>query len=251
MNRAHKDFAALKVVESWFGQHRSSNSHLYQRLREARGLNYGNYAYIEYFPRGMYLFQPEPNLARQEQIFQIWLRPVPPEQAHFTLRAGLYELDKLVSEGLTPEAFESTREFLTKFVDVILQTQSARLGYALDSQYYAIPPYDEFLKKQLADLTVEEVNAAIKRHLLSNRMRVVMVTKDAAGLKEAIAAGEPSPISYNSPKPPEILAEDKIIEKYSVPTKPEWITIVPIEAVFTGPVVKPEPSVAQPARVSQ
>ena len=232
VNRSHPDFAALKVVESYFGQHRSSNSHLYQRLREARGLNYGNYAYIEYFPRGMYQFQPDPNLARQQQIFQVWIRPVPPEQAVFTLRAALYEYDKLVSDGLTAEAFEATREFLTKFVDVLLQTQSASLGYALDSRFYDIPQFGEHLKGELAKLTVEKVNQAIKRHLKSNQMRVVIVTKDGAALKEAIVSGKPSPISYNSPKPEEIIAEDKVIEKYSIPTKPEWVTVVPADSVF-------------------
>ena len=232
VNRAHRDFAALKVVQSYFGQHRSSNSHLYQRLREARGLNYGDYAYIEYFPRGMYQFQPDPNLARQQQIFQIWIRPVPPEQAVFTLRAALYEYDKLVSDGLTPEAFEATREFLTKFVDVLLQTQSASLGYALDSRYYEIPDFGQHLKSELAKLTVEKVNEALKRHLKSNQMRVVMVTKDAEALKEAIVSGKPSPITYNSPKPEEILAEDKVIEKYPIPTKPEWVTVTPVSNVF-------------------
>ena len=69
-----------------------------QRLREARGLNYGDYAYIEYFPRGMFQFQPDPNLGRQLQIFQIWIRPVEPQNGHFTLRAALYEYDKLVRE---------------------------------------------------------------------------------------------------------------------------------------------------------
>jgi zinc protease len=232
VNRSHPDFAALKLVESYFGQHRSSNSHLYQRLREARGLNYGDYSYIEYFPSGMFQFQPDPNLARQEQIFQIWIRPVPPEQAMFTFRAALYEYDKLVSDGLTPEAFEATREFLTKFVDVLLQTQSASLGYALDSRYYEIPGFGEYLKGELAKLTIEKVNAAIKKHLKSNQMRVVIVTKDAEALKEAILNGKPSPMSYNSPKPEDILAEDKIIEKYPVPTKPEWVKIVPVEKVF-------------------
>jgi zinc protease len=232
VTRKHPDYAALKLVESYFGQHRSSNSHLYQRLREARGLNYGDYAYIEYFPRGMFQFQPDPNLGRQEQIFQIWIRPVPPEQGHFTLRAALYEYDKLVSDGLTEEAFESTRDFLIKFVDVLLQTQSARLGYALDSQYYGIAPYDEYLKLELSKLTLEKVNEAIKRHLKSNQMRVVIITKDAEDLKEAIVSGKPSPITYNSPKPDEILAEDKIIEKYPIPTKPEWVEVVPVERVF-------------------
>ena len=56
VTRPHKDWPALAVVASYFGQHRSSNSYLYQRLREARGLNYGDYAYIEYFPRGMFQF---------------------------------------------------------------------------------------------------------------------------------------------------------------------------------------------------
>src|ERR1043165_235785 len=44
VTRAQKDWPALAVVASYFGQHRSSNSYLYQRLREARGLNYGDYA---------------------------------------------------------------------------------------------------------------------------------------------------------------------------------------------------------------
>lgn len=232
VNRSHPDFAALKLVQSYFGQHRSSNSHLYQRLREARGLNYGDYAYIEYFPRGMYQFQPDPNLARQNQIFQIWIRPVPPEQGVFALRAALYEYDKLVSDGLTEENFEATREFLTKFVDVLLQTQSASLGYALDSRFYDIPEFGEFLKGELTKLTLEKVNEAIKRHLKSNQMRVVMVTKDADALKEAIVSGKPSPITYNSPKPDDIIAEDKIIEKYSIPTKSEWVSVVPVDSVF-------------------
>ena len=105
VNRADKDYAALALVASYFGQHRSSNSYLYGRLRELRGLNYGDYAYIEYFPRGMFQFEPDPNIARQQQIFQIWIRPVEPQNANFTLRAALYEYDKLVKNGLSKEDF--------------------------------------------------------------------------------------------------------------------------------------------------
>jgi len=232
VTRAHKDYAALKLVESYFGQHRSSTSHLYQRLRELRGLNYGDYAYIEYFPRGMFQFQPDPNLARQQQIFQIWVRPVPPEQGIFALRAALYEYDKLISDGLTEEAFRSTREFLTKFVDVLVETQSSALGYALDSRYYGIPDYAKYLKAELAKLTLEKVNEAVRHHLKSNKMRVVIVTRDAENLKEGILSGKPSPITYNSPKPEAILAEDKVIQAYSIPTKPEWVKIVAVENIF-------------------
>src|SRR5256885_7238113 len=50
--------------------------------------------------------------------------------------AALYEYDKLVREGMAAEAFESTREFLSKYVNVLTATQDAQLGYALDSHYY-------------------------------------------------------------------------------------------------------------------
>lgn len=232
VNRAHKDFPALALVAAYFGQHRSSNSYLYQRLRELRGLNYGDYAYIEYFPRGMFQFEPDPNLGRQSQIFQIWIRPVEPQNAHFTLRAALFEYDKLVRDGMSEETFEKTREFLSKYVNVLTQTQGASLGYALDSRFYNIPNFNEYMKQSLAKLTLADVNLAIKTHLKSDSMQIVMITKDADGLKKAIAAGDASPISYNAPKPAELLEEDKAISTYKINVLPENITITPVERVF-------------------
>jgi zinc protease len=232
VTRADKDYPALALVASYFGQHRSSNSYLYQRLREARGLNYGDYAYIEYFPRGMFLTDPDPNLGRQQQIFQIWLRPVPPEQGHFILRAALYEFDRLVRDGMSQEAFEQTREFLSKYTNILTQTQDARLGYALDSRYYKIGDYNQFMREQLSRLTLADVNRAIKEHLLTNRMRIVVVTKDAEALRDAIVSNKPSPITYNSPKPQQIMDEDKVIQIYPIDVKAESVRIVPVEQVF-------------------
>ena len=232
LTRADKDWPALAVVASYFGQHRSSNSYLYQRLREARGLNYGDYAYIEYFPRGMFQFQPDPNLGRQQQIFQIWIRPVEPQNGLFTLRAALYEYDLLVREGMTAETFEATRDFLLKNVNVLTQTQNAQLGYALDSRYYGIPDFNQHMRQQLSRLTLNDVNSAIRRYLKSDRMRIVVVTKDAEGMRDAIVAGAPSPITYNAPKPKEITDEDKLIEAYKINVRPEDIEIIPVERVF-------------------
>lgn len=232
VNRSAKDWAALALVASYFGQHRSSNSYLYQRLREARGLNYGDYAYIEYFPRGMFLMTPEPNLGRQQQIFQIWIRPVEQENGVFALRAALYEYDKLVRDGLSQEAFDTTREFLTKFSNVLTQTQSARLGYALDSRYYGIPDYNAYVRAQLAKLTLADVNAAIRRHLRTESMRVVVVTKNGEGFRSSVVNNTPSPITYNSPKPKEIMDEDKVIQAYKLNARPEDIRIVPADQIF-------------------
>jgi zinc protease len=232
ITRASKDWPALALVASYFGQHRSSNSYLYQKLREARGLNYGDYAYIEYFPRGMFQFMPDTNLGRQQQIFQIWIRPVEPQNGHFALRAALYEFDKLVRDGMTKESFEATRDFLSKYVNVLTQTQNAQLGYALDSRYYNTPDYNAYLREQLSKLTLDDVNRALRTYLKTENMRVVLITKDAAGLRDAIVGNKPSPITYNSPKPQEIMDEDKIISSYKIDVKPESVVIVPVEMVF-------------------
>ncbi len=232
VNRASKDYAALALVASYFGQHRSSNSYLYGRLRELRGLNYGDYAYIEYFPRGMFQFEPDPNLARSQQIFQIWIRPVEPQNGNFALRAALYEYDKLVKNGLDQQTFEETRDFLTKYVNILTQTKDAELGYALDSKFYGIPNYNEYMKTALSKLTLADVNQAIKSHLASNKMRVVLITKDAESLRNAIVNNTPAMISYAAPKPKEITDEDKIIFTYPIPVKAADVVITPIDKVF-------------------
>ncbi|MET0621420.1 MAG: pitrilysin family protein, partial [Pyrinomonadaceae bacterium] len=172
VNRSHKDWPALALVASYLGQHRSSVSHLYQRLREARGLNYGDYSYVEYFPRGMFQFTPDPNLGRSTQIFQIWIRPVEPQNSMFALRAALFEYDRLVREGLKQTDFEAIREFLVKNANVLTSTQGARLGYSLDSRYYGTPEYTSFMRASLSRLTLADVNRAIKQHLASDRMRI-------------------------------------------------------------------------------
>jgi zinc protease len=232
VTRSHKDWPALALVASYFGQHRSSSSYLYQRLREARGLNYGDYAYVEYFPRGMFQFEPDPNLGRQQQIFQIWIRPVEPDKGHFTLRAALYEYDKLTKQGMSKESFEETRTFLMKYVNLLTKTQNAQLGYALDSNYYGIPEFTAYMRTALAKLTLADVNRAIQTHLKSNGMRIALVTKDAEGLRDAIISNRPSPITYNAPKQKEILDEDKIIQAYQINVKPSDVRIVPVEKIF-------------------
>ncbi|HVO49678.1 MAG TPA: insulinase family protein, partial [Thermoanaerobaculia bacterium] len=58
VTRSSADFAALSVARSWLGEHRATSSHLFQRIREMRGMNYGDYAYIEAFPGGMFRMLP-------------------------------------------------------------------------------------------------------------------------------------------------------------------------------------------------
>lgn len=230
VNRSHPDWTALWLVRSFFGEHRSENSYLYQRLREIRGLNYGDYAYIEYFPRGMFLTMPDPNYARSQQIFQIWIRPVEPKNAHFALRATLWEFDRLVEQGLTPEQFETTRRFLLKNVALLLQTQSRRLGYALDDRFYGSAPFLERVRGDLEQLTHARVQEAIKTHLQSRNLEIVMITDQPEKLATALRRETPSPIRYNTAKPGELIAEDLTISKYKV--QASKVVVVPATRVF-------------------
>ncbi|MCW5981689.1 MAG: insulinase family protein [Bryobacteraceae bacterium] len=232
VKRGDPDYLPLLVMQSYFGQHRTSAGRLFTRMREERGLNYGDYAYIEYFPRGMFQLEPDPNLARRQQIFQIWIRPVEPETAQFALRLALFELDKLVKDGLTAEDLEHSRKFLTKYVNLLLRTKQAELGYAVDSVYYGIPDFATYVKEGLAKLTVEDVNRAIRTHLRTDRLQIVAVTPRAKSLADRLVGGRPSPISYNSPKPAEILGEDKIVAGWPIPIDSKALEIVPVEQVF-------------------
>ena len=231
VKRGDPDYPALLVMQSWLGQHRSS-CRLYDRMREARGLNYGDYAYIEYFPQGMFRFEPAPNLARSQQIFQIWIRPVEPPTATFSLRLALYELDRMVRDGIPEAEFERTRSFLSKYVNVLTKTKSAELGYAMDSAWYGIPNYNEYVKAGLAKLTSADVNRAIRKHLRSDRIQIVGVAKDTEKLKAELTSDAATPITYNSPKPKDIVDEDKTVEKWPLKLRAEDVKVVPVAQVF-------------------
>jgi len=231
VTRHDDDFYALAVANSYLGEHRTFNGKLMQDLRGKRGLNYGDYSYVEDFiQEGMSTF-PIPNNPRRQQAFTIWLRPVPPDKAIFALRGALWELDRLVENGMSAEDFEATRSFLLNYSKLWVQTLSRRLGYAMDGAFYDREDLVTELARRLPKLTVEQVNAAIRRHLKRSGIKVVMVAQDAAALREALLSGKPSPIVYDTQGTPEsILSEDKIIESF--PLKDLSVKIVPASELF-------------------
>lgn len=232
VTRKHPDFAALWLAKTWLGEHRSSSAHLYQRIREERGMNYGDYAYIEAFPRGMFQFFPNPNLGRKAQLFEVWIRPVAPQNGHFALRVALHELGKMVDGGIGQADFETTRDYLLKNVFVMTATQDQQLGYALDSQWYGTPEFTTMMRDALAKLSAADVNAAIKKHLSTRNLSVVITTKDAAGLKQALVSDAFSPIKYDANKPQSLLDEDKQIGEMKLNIRPEAVRITPAAEVF-------------------
>jgi zinc protease len=231
VKRGDPDWVALWLARSYLGEHRSMNSHLYQRIRKTRGMNYGDYAYIEYFPRGMFQFHPDTNLGRQQQIFQVWIRPVRGNNdAHFATRVAMFELDKLVSEGMTESDFEATRSYLSKFVSLLMDGQSRQLGYSMDSQYYQIDDFASYVRDGLDNLTLDDVNRVIRENLDTDNMQYVFVTRDADDLRQRLLSDQPSSMTYDAQLPQEVFEEDKLID--SIALEIDAVDVVPADTVF-------------------
>ena len=215
ITRADDDFYALAVANSYLGEHRTFNGKLMQDLRGKRGLNYGDYSYIEDFIQDGFGTFPVPNNPRRQQAFSIWIRPVPHDKAPFALRAALWELDRLVEDGMTSDEFEATREFLLNYSKLWVQTLDRRLGYDMEGDFYGRKSLVDELAERLPKLTVEQVNAAVRKHLKSDGLRVAIVTNDAKALADLLKSNQPTPLVYDTEgTPDEVLAEDKEIEKF-------------------------------------
>jgi zinc protease len=239
--RNHADFVPLLVANSHLGEHRNSVGRLYQAIRETRGMNYGNYSYIEAFPAGYATQQPRVNVPRRSQLFEIWVRPISstaPGNLHdrtlFATRAALFELQKLAGKGMTPAEVAASKEFLRNYVATWGATISRRLGYAVDDAFYGIaaPGYLPGLKAAVDRVTPEQVNAAIRKHLQADNLYLVIITSDAAAMKRALLSGAPTSITYAGQRSAELLAEDKTIASLPIKLQDADITILPIDKVL-------------------
>ncbi len=232
--RSNDEWYPLAVANSWLGEHRNSSSHLYQVIREARGLNYGDYSYIEYYPNGGRLSKPPVNVPLKKHLFEIWIRPVPNETRHFALRAALREFTKLSKEGLSEADFEMTRKFLQKYVLHYAPNTEMRLGYALDDRFYgtAEPGHLQKFRSKMGTVTRDQVNKAVKKYFSPENMVIVVITPDAEKFKQDLLNNAPSPIVYQTPKPESVLEEDKEIVNYHLDIKPGNVTIVKLEDLF-------------------
>ncbi len=112
-----------------------------------------------------------------------------------------------------------------------VQTLSRRLGYAIDGEFYGRKDLVTELAERLPKLTVDQVNAAVRKHLKTDGMKVAIVARDAAGLRELSTSGKPTPLTYDTQGTPEdVLAEDKQIAVF--PLKDVSVRIVPVEQMF-------------------
>jgi len=241
ITRRDDDFAALMVANSWLGEHRKSYSRLFQKIREERSMNYGDYSYIEWYANGGGNMLPPSGVPRNANYFAIWIRPVQiakglkqqyPElsditigHAHFAIRMAIRELDLLIKNGMTKEDFELTRTFLRSYIKLYAQTPEQQLGYLMDSKFYGRKDYLAEMDALLAKVTLDDVNKAIRKYWRSDAMFITIVTdeSEAGPLAESLRNNLPSPMSYSTSLKEslsaEILKEDEEVATFKLNVK--------------------------------
>lgn len=252
ITRSDDDFAALMIANSWMGEHRKAYSRLYQKIRETRSMNYGDYSYIEWYENGGQNQLPPSGVPRHSNYWSIWIRPVQiakqlKEQykelanikighAHFALRMAIREFALLIKNGMTRDQFEETRNFLLSYTKLYAQTPAAQLGWLMDSKFYGRDNYLKELDQLLRKVTLEDVNKAIRKYWQTDNMFVTIVTdvSEAEPLANSIRENLDSPMSYSnlvkSGLPKAVLAEDAVVEKYKLNIKS--VKIVKSEDTF-------------------
>jgi zinc protease len=232
ITRADKDFYALLVANSYLGEHRTFHGRLMQELRGKRGLNYGDYSYLEYWDNAPGTSTPPPNHPRRQQYFSIWVRPVVPANATFALRAAIAEVDRLISQGLTVEEFDLARDFLVSYSKLWARSLTDRLGFHMDSRFYGMPYFIDQVEQQLAGMTADTVNRAIRKYIQTENFQAVMITGNAPALREQLNDGRASLIEYASAVPAEVREADKALA--ILPIRPVNVRILPIREAFEG-----------------
>jgi zinc protease len=241
ITRSSNDFAALMVANSYLGEHRKSYGKLYDKIRDVRSMNYGDYSYIEWYENGGSNMLPPAGVPRSANYFSMWIRPVQIAEglkkqyaelsdikighAQFALRLAIRELDMLIKNGMTQKDFEVTRQFLRSYNKLYIQTPESQLGYLLDAKYYGRKDYIKEMDALLAKLTVNDVNRALKKYLQTQNMFVTIVTDDseALPLAEALENNTNSPMSYSNlvkeGLPQKVKDEDAEIANYLLNVK--------------------------------
>lgn len=235
LGRDHPDYVAMKLAETWFGEHRNLIGHLFHSMREVRGLNYGDYAYVEHFVQAPGTTFEDPNRPRRTQYFSMWIRPVEHQNRQFALQMALWELQRFVVDGIPDEeTFARVQKFVQGYWPSKRIDPSRHLGASVDVVLTGQPFADDELAARAAALTRAEVNAAIARHLQTTDLRMVVVTEQAAPLVDALVQKKKAVMRYASPPTSTVQAEDAVIGVTFPALSAGRVRVVGPDALFAG-----------------
>ena len=232
VDRSHEDFPELFLAMVAFGEHRQSHGRLYNAIRTDRGLNYGDYAYIEHYVQRGWSSAQEQGTVRLQPQFSVWLRPLAADAGPWAVKMALSMTEDLVEQGLSAEEFEEIQAYLLMKSRIWAQDPGTRLAYAVEAEALDLPDMLVDLPPEIEALTVEEVNAALQRHIRPDDLRIVVVAGDGEAVVRALTEDSPTPLVYSEDRQPdpEQATIDEEVAAMSVGLSE--FTVVPAEGIF-------------------
>ena len=232
VDRAHEDFPELFLAMIAFGEHRQSHGRRYGEIRTARGLNYGDYAYVEHYVQRGWTSAQEQGTVRRQPQFSVWLRPIAVDNGPWALKMALKLTEDLVEEGLTQEEFDRIGAYLQMRAKIWAQDPGTRLAYAVEAEALDLPNMLEELPAALGEVTLEGVNAALKRHIRPDDLRIVVVTNDGEALAAALTEDSPTPLVYSADQTPDPEQADIDEEVAAMSVGLSEYSVVQAEGIF-------------------
>ena len=197
--RAHPDWPALLLAQMALGEHRQSHGRLYRALRTTRGLNYGDYAYLENYRQDGWSARQQVGTGRVQNHFSTWIRPVTADNGPFALKAALDLVTDWSERGLEDDELARMKAYLPARIALWGDEPIRRLGWAVEARLMGWPDPLDDLPARIEALTGDDVRAALDRHIHPSDLRVVVVTADGQAFLDALSA--PSPIVYAGEAP--------------------------------------------------
>ncbi|MBX3127298.1 MAG: insulinase family protein [Polyangiaceae bacterium] len=167
------DHMALYVANTVFGG--TFTARLTREVRSKRGWSYGAYSSLP--------------IDKQRRAFSMWTFPKASDAAA-CLSLELKLLEELVERGVTAKELAWVKRFLVRSHAFAIDTASKRVGLALDSVLYDLPPryYDSYIERVNA-VTLEQANGALRRRLTPDHLLITVLgtERDIGGaVREAI-----------------------------------------------------------------
>ena len=201
IDRGHPDWPALFLATTAFGEHRQSHGRLYRALRGARGLNYGDYAYLERYVQEGWSSTQRPGTGATQNAFSVWIRPVTADNGPFVTKAAVSMVESFVAEGLSEEELALMKAYLPARLALWGDEPVRRLAWTAEARLMGWPDPFTDLPALLSGLDASTVNQALQTHLRPDDLKIVAVTGDAEAYLQGLEAVSAPAYAGDAPDP--------------------------------------------------
>ncbi|MFH2057162.1 MAG: pitrilysin family protein [bacterium] len=230
-DRRDADYFPLRLAGCWLGEHREGFGHLFNAVREDRGLAYGAYAYTEYFEQAGWSKQADNGIVRNYQYFHMWTYPKE-ENFEFCFKLMTRDLEALSQNGIGMDDFTLVQEYVRNSYAFLVETPDKQLGMLMDERWYDTPDFVSTYQQRVAAVGREAVNQAAAKYLKPNDLLYVAVVSDGeAAMAQLLTPGAELQLPSGTEEG-DLATINAEIKRYELGLNPQDITIIPAEELF-------------------